>query len=76
MKGGSRKGHQKKDDCTTPMVCVSQPNCLDMGSTAMLMLTRSMLHSMKAKKQRATMVQRRFQRGGALTTCQQEGFWM
>ena len=45
------------------MVWLSQPYCWLMGSTAMLIFTRSMLHSMKAKKQSVTMVHRRFQNG-------------
>ena len=53
------------------MVAVSQPNCLDMGRIAMLMLTRSMLHSMNATKQSATIVKRRCQpeRCAAPTAC-------
>lgn len=38
------------------MVALSQLNCLLMGRMAMLMFTRSMLHSMKAKKHRPTML--------------------
>ena len=51
------------------MVWLSQPYCWLMGSTAMLMLTRSMLHSMKAKKHRVTIVQRRFQNGWLTAVC-------
>ena len=55
--------YQKKDDWTRPMVWLSQPYCWLIGSTAMLIFTRSMLHSMKAKKHSVTIVQRRFQNG-------------
>ena len=54
-----RRAHQKNDDCTRPMVAVSQPNCLDIGRIAMLMFTRSMLHSMNATKHSPTIVKRR-----------------
>ena len=64
-----RGAYQKNDDWTRPTVDLSQPNCCDMGMTAMLMLTRSMLHSMKATKQRLTIVNRRCHALGALATC-------
>ena len=54
-----RQPHQKNEDCTRPMVAVSQPNCLDIGRIAMLMFTRSMLHSMNATKHSPTIVKRR-----------------
>mmetsp|Transcript_19014 Transcript_19014/g.48297 ORF Transcript_19014/g.48297 Transcript_19014/m.48297 type:complete len:290 (+) Transcript_19014:1348-2217(+) len=47
---------QKKEDCTRPTVALSHPYCAFMGRMATAMLTRSMLHSMKAKKHRATML--------------------
>ena len=65
---GMSETHQKKDDCTMPTVPGFQPNSFDMGRTAMLMLTRSMLHSMKAAKQSPTTVQRRCQLEGAAAT--------
>ena len=52
-----------------PVVAVSHPNSAAMGITAMLMFTRSMLHSIKATKHSATMVHRRFQRLTLVTTC-------
>lgn len=52
-----------------PVVCESQWNCCDMGRMAMLMLTLSMLHSMNARKQSATIVHRRLHRGCAVVTC-------
>lgn len=51
-----------------PTVLALQPNSLDMGSTAMLMLTRSMLQSMKAVKHRPTIVHRFCHLAGALAT--------
>mmetsp|Transcript_2369 Transcript_2369/g.6385 ORF Transcript_2369/g.6385 Transcript_2369/m.6385 type:complete len:335 (-) Transcript_2369:531-1535(-) len=45
---------QKKDDCMIPCVTPSHPYVADMGMMATDMLTRSMLHSMKATKQRVT----------------------
>lgn len=51
-----RYTYQKKEDCTRPMVALSQLNCLLMGRMAMLMLTLSMLQSMKATKHSPTMV--------------------
>ena len=54
------KQYQKKEDCTIPMVAVSQPYCCAMGRMAMLMFTLSMLHNMKAMKHNPIMVQRRF----------------
>ena len=54
------KHYQKKEDCTIPMVAVSQPYCCAMGRMAMLMFTLSMLHNMKAMKHNPIMVQRRF----------------
>lgn len=43
------------------MVALVHWNCCEMGRMAMLMFTRSMLHSMKATKHMATMPQRRCQ---------------
>lgn len=54
--GAGGEPHQKKEDWTRPMVALSQLNCLLMGKMAMLMFTRSMLHSMNATKQRPTML--------------------
>ena len=54
--------HRKNEDWTMPMVALSQPNCSAMGRIAMLMLTRSILHSMKAMKHSPMMVHRRFHR--------------
>ena len=39
-----------------PMVAVSHPYCFAIGRIAMLMLTLSILHSMKAMKHRPMMV--------------------
>lgn len=52
--------YQKKEDCTIPMVAVSQPYCFAMGKIAMLILTLSMLHSIKAIKHSPMMVHRLF----------------
>jgi hypothetical protein len=54
--------YQKNDDCTRPTVVLSHAYCWDMGRIAMLMFTRSMLHSMKATKQRPMIVHRLFHR--------------
>lgn len=61
--------HQKKEDCTMPMVAVSQPYCFAIGRMAMLMLTRSMLHSMKATKHSPMIVHLRFHRLPVGLTC-------
>jgi ABC-type uncharacterized transport system ATPase subunit len=63
-------GHyQKKEDCTMPMVAVSQPYCCAMGRIAMLMFTLSILQSMNAMKHNAMMVHRRFHLLGVPTAC-------
>ena len=61
--------HQKKEDWTMPIVAVSQPNCSAIGRMAMLMFTRSMLHSMNATKHNPMIVQRRFHRPALPNTC-------
>ena len=69
------QAHQKNDDWTRPIFAESQPNCFDMGKMAMLMLTRSMLQSMKAVKHRPTIVNLRchFVVCTASTTCKSLG---
>lgn len=43
-----------------PMVAVSHPYCFAIGKIAMLMLTLSILHSIKAMKHKPMMVHRLF----------------
>lgn len=54
------------------MVVEDQENVSDMGRMAIDMLTRSMLHSMKATKHMATMLHRRFQPGGSVVEEEEE----
>lgn len=52
-----------------PMVAVSHPYCFAMGRIAMLMLTLSILHSMKAMKHKPIMVHRLFHLLSVEVTC-------